>query len=96
MFVFILTYKKPLAEVERYLEDHRLFLYKFYKQGKLIASGPRDPRVGGVIVCNAATEDEAKDIIKQDPFYKEDIADYNIVWFHATKYSIPNFEAGLE
>ncbi|MDE6266080.1 MAG: YciI family protein [Muribaculaceae bacterium] len=96
MFIFKLTYKKPLAEVERFLAAHREFLDRFYQAGKLVVSGPREPRVGGVILCNAATEAEAREIIAQDPFFVEEIADYEVTQFHATKHCVDNFLNGLE
>ncbi|MBD5234039.1 MAG: GTP cyclohydrolase [Bacteroidales bacterium] len=96
MFIFKLTYKKPLEDVEKYLGAHREYLDKFYQAGNFIASGPREPRVGGVILCNAKSIENAKEIIAQDPFYIYEIADYEITWFHATKHNSENFNAALE
>lgn len=96
MFIFKLTYKKPLSEVERHLQAHRDYLDRFYQAGMFIASGPQAPRVGGIILCNAKSNDEAQSIIAQDPFYEEEIADYEIIHFHATKHKVDNFISGLE
>ena len=96
MFIFKLTYKKPLKYVELHLAAHRKYLDRFYEAGKLIASGPREPRVGGVILCNVRTVDEAQNLISQDPFFKEGIADYEITQFHVTKHNVPNFENSFE
>lgn len=74
MFIFKLTYKKALSEVEAHLAAHREFLDEYYKSGRLVASGPCEPRTGGVILCNAASVDEAREIISHDPFSKHDIA----------------------
>ncbi|MDE6094920.1 MAG: YciI family protein, partial [Muribaculaceae bacterium] len=40
MFIAILTYKKPLEEVDRFLQAHRDFLAEHYAAGDFIASGP--------------------------------------------------------
>lgn len=96
MFIFKLTYKKPLEDVEKHLIAHREFLDKFYQAGYFIASGPRDPRVGGIILCNASSTEEAKNIVAQDPFLINEIADYEITLFHATKHNSANFERALE
>ena len=96
MFIFKLTYQKPLSEVEKFLEAHRAYLDKFYSQGKFIASGPREPRVGGIILCNVNSLEEAQKIISQDPFFEEKIAEYDITHFHATKHNVTNFQNSLE
>lgn len=86
MFVILLSYKTPMSEVDKYLYAHREFLDYYYKQGILIASGPMKPRTGGVIL--AATNDKAalEAIIKQDPFYLAEIADYQLIEFTPIKH----------
>ena len=64
--------------MELHLAAHRAYLDKFYNAGSLVASGPREPITGVVILCNVRTLEEARNIISQDPFFKEDIADYEI------------------
>lgn len=86
MFVAILTYKKPLEEVDRLLQAHRDFLDVHYKAGNLITSGPRTPRVGGVIMLKAENRAAVDSILSQDPFYINKIADYQIVEFTPTKF----------
>ena len=54
MFIAILTYKKPLEEVDRFLQAHRDFLAEHYAAGDFIASGPQTPRVGGVIMISGS------------------------------------------
>ena len=46
MFIAILTYKKPLGEVDRFLAAHRDYLAEYYAACDFIASGPQTPRVG--------------------------------------------------
>lgn len=49
MFIAVLTYKKPLNEVDKYLQAHRDYLAEHYAAGDFIASGLQNPRIGGVI-----------------------------------------------
>lgn len=84
MFVAILTYKKPLSEVDKYLQAHRDYLAEHYAAGDLITSGPRVPRVGGVIMIKATDLKSVKAILSQDPFNINGIADYQIVEFTPT------------
>ena len=87
MFIAILTYKKPLADVDKYLAAHRDFLDAHYAAGDLIASGPRKARVGGVIMLTSQSLEDAEDILCQDPFRVNDIADYQLVEFTPTKFA---------
>ena len=84
MFIAILTYKKPLEEVDRYLQAHRDYLAEHYAAGDFIMSGPQTPRVGGVIVMRAENRSVVDTIIAQDPFKTNGIADYQIVEFTPT------------
>ena len=86
MFIAILTYKKPLREVDRFLQAHREYLAKHYAAGDFIASGPQTPRVGGVIMIKANDRTAVEAIIAQDPFNINGIADYQIVEFSPTMF----------
>ena len=48
MFLIIVDYKKPLEEVERYLAEHWAFLDRYFAQGKLLCTGPQNPRTGSL------------------------------------------------
>ena len=87
MFIFSLTYVKPLSEVERFLPAHIQFLDEHYKKNLFMCSGRKIPRTGGVILCNCADIVEARSIMEKDPFYKEGIAQYDIIEFVPSKSS---------
>ena len=84
MFIVILTYKKSLEEVDRYLQAHRDYLSEHYAAGDFIMSGPQTLRVGGVIVMRAENRSVVDTIIARDPFKVNAIADYQIVEFTPT------------
>ncbi len=86
MFIAILTYKKPLNEVDRFLAAHREYLAKHYAAGDFIVSGPQTPRVGGVIMIKVNDRAAVEAIIAQDPFNINGIADYQIVEFTPTMF----------
>lgn len=86
MFLIELTYKKRLEDVDRCLEAHAEFLDKKYSEGSLICSGRKNPRDGGIILANVATREAVDAMISQDPFNKEQIADYRIIEFTPTKF----------
>lgn len=86
MFILILKYVKPLTEVDLALKEHINYLEKYYALEKFICSGRQNPRIGGVILCIAKDIDEVKTIIKDDPFYTNKLAEYEIIEFSPTKY----------
>ena len=92
MFILNLTYIKDINEVEQHLPNHVSFLEKYYKTGKFICSGRKNPRTGGIILCNAENINEINTIIAEDPFYKEKVASYEIIEFLPTKYAA-NFQS---
>ena len=86
MFIAILTYKKPLSEVDKFLAAHRGYLAEHYAAGNFITSGPQTPRIGGVIMIKADNRAAVDSIIAQDPFNINEIADYQIVEFTPTMF----------
>jgi len=78
-------YTKPLEVIDSLLTEHRKFLDQFYKKSKFICSGPQNPRVGGVIVANVEGVNEAREIMKGDPFYINDAAEYQFIEFSPVK-----------
>ena len=94
MFIVRLTYKKPLAEVERHLAAHREYLDRHYADGTFLCSGPQNPRSGGIILCRAADRAAVEALTCDDPFRIHGVADYESVEFSPTKH-LPGFEAFL-
>lgn len=84
MFLILLTYTKPLAEVDRFVAEHRAFLERHYASGQFLLSGRKEPRTGGVILATAGQRSEIEDIVRRDPFHREGIAEYEIVEFVPT------------
>lgn len=95
MFIAILTYKKPLDEVDKYLQVHREYLAKHYAAGDFIAFGPQTPRVGGVIMMKANSREAVKAIIAEDPFHINGIADYQVVEFTPTMFCDEQLKSNL-
>ena len=96
MFIAILTYKKPIEKVDRFLQAHRDYLAEHYAAGDFIASGPQTPRIGGVIMIKADNREAVDSIIVQDPFNINGIADYQIVEFTPTMFLNDNLKNILE
>jgi uncharacterized protein YciI len=81
MVIILGKYTKPLEVIDALISEHRKFLDEFYKKSKFICSGPQDPRVGGVIVANVGSVDEARQIMESDPFHVNGAAEYQFIKF---------------
>jgi len=87
MYVVLLSYKKPMEDIERLTVPHRAFLDTLYANEVLLISGPQVPRTGGVLVARGGrSKDELMEILKGDLFYTEGIADYTILEFTPVKH----------
>lgn len=95
MYIVNLTYLKPLSDVELHREGHKVFLDANYKRGFFLASGPKIPRDGGVILVRGTIERDALEkLITEDPFYQHEIADYQITEFNPVNHQ-PTLEGLL-
>ena len=85
MFLVLLTYKKSIEDIEKALAGHVAFLDNCYQNKKIIFSGRQNPRTGGVILVNANDKEEVVNLMQQDPFKQNGLADYQIIEFTPTK-----------
>lgn len=81
MFVIILTYTQPLSVVDQFVSEHRAFLERHYATGQFVLSGRQEPRTGGVILATGSNRDDIERILQEDPFHRENVAEYDIIAF---------------
>lgn len=86
LYIVVVTYLKPIEEVDRLLVAHRKFLSIHYASGQFIASGPQNPRTGGVIISKGASREEVVKLLKEDPFNLNGIARYEVIEFDPVLY----------
>ncbi len=87
MFVVVIKYKKPLERVDAVLAEHRAYLDEGYRNHYFIASGPCNPRTGGIILSQLKNREQLDEIIKHDPFYTQHIADFEVIEFNPVKFA---------
>lgn len=92
MFVVILTYTKPLEQVDVHLEAHRAWLKSQYEAGVFIASGRQAPPVGGVILARGGDRQALQEILVQDPFNANGVASYQVIQF-TPSLAAPDYES---
>ena len=94
MFVLLLTYVKPLPEVDRLMRRHVAWLDEQYAAGIFVVSGRRIPRTGGVILARGDDREEMEALAATDPFVSEGVATCEVVQFRASQ-SAPGIAALL-
>ena len=82
--LMIVRYRRPIEEIEAVTEAHRAYLRTLQAQGILLASGPMDPRNGGVVLFRVQDANPLADldaIRDGDPFFQQGLATYEpLVW----------------
>ena len=86
-YVLILSYIRPIAEVEAVLDAHSHYIESGYQRGTFLLSGRKVPWTGGVIFARAASLDDLQSIIAEDPFLTAKVATYDIIEFNPTRAS---------
>jgi uncharacterized protein YciI len=81
MFIVLLTYQKPLAEIDRLMSRHVAWLKGHYASGLFIASGRRVPRSGGVILARSGDAEALRTAMAMDPFIAHGAATFEIIEF---------------
>jgi len=87
MFVVIVHYIKALTEIEPLIQVHREFLAHGYELGILLCSGPQVPRHGGIILAKAPDRETLMNFLRQDPFYRAKVAEYQVLEFTPTQWA---------
>ncbi|MFE9708053.1 uncharacterized protein YciI [Streptomyces sp. BK208] len=85
MFVLELSHTAPLEAVDAVLADHVAWLDGLYEQGVFLASGPKEPRDGGVILAVAEDRARIEEITAGDPFVRAGVCAYRVTEFAASK-----------
>jgi uncharacterized protein YciI len=79
--VGIIRYRRPLEDVIVHQDAHRAYLRDLKSKGIVIASGPMNPRSGGLLLLRVADDDlEALDAVRDnDPFVQNGVAQYELI-----------------
>jgi uncharacterized protein YciI len=81
--VVLLTYVKPLDEVDALMADHVAWLDRGFAEGAFVVAGRRNPRTGGVIMMRGDAASVAE-IAATDPFVTGGVATVEVVAFNAS------------
>ena len=73
-----LNYRFPLERMLQTVDRHRAYLRELHGKGKLVASGPFEPRTGGGLLLRTESEEELQALLAGDPFQQEGLVDTTI------------------
>lgn len=76
IFSIVLTYTRPIEEVQRHLDSHKAWLAAQLKQGRVICAGPLAAGGGGLILGACADAAELHAMMAQDAFISQGVASY--------------------
>ena len=79
IYVAILTYIRPLEEIDAHVEAHIAWLRQHYAAGTFLLSGRRVPRTGGVILTRGESLEAVEALLKTDPFHIHGLATVEII-----------------
>ncbi len=84
-FIIELTYTVSFDELQAALPEHRTFLNAGYELGRVLVSGPQEPKTGGIIVARAPGLDDLKAYFAEDPLQKKGLAVYRFIEFNPVR-----------
>ena len=89
MYAIILDYTASLDQIDQHLDEHIVWLDRHYAEGTFLASGPREPRTGGIILTIDMPLDQVRALADSDPFARHDLATHTLIRFHPSKLADP-------
>jgi uncharacterized protein YciI len=76
VYLMISKYLALLERLDEARPDHARYLDGLEKAGYVVSAGRQDPPVGGVIIFDVDTADEARALIADDPYVQRGLAEY--------------------
>lgn len=83
MYVVLVQYKAPDADVDIALPDHSEWISRHYDAGDFIAAGRRASHGGGVIIARAMPRGRLDAILATDPFTLRKLVRHEVIEFRA-------------
>jgi uncharacterized protein YciI len=82
LYAFVaLKYLAPMERIQQTVERHRSYLRELNAQGKMVCSGPFQPRTGGALLLRVNDPSEIGPLLAKDPYHIEQLVEDTIyVW----------------
>jgi uncharacterized protein YciI len=89
MFIAVTSYASPLPPDDPDLPAHWAHLDDCYRRQLLVASGPQEPRTGGLLVIRGTDRVAAEALMDRDPLVVSGRVTYRLIPFRATRAADP-------
>ncbi len=86
MYILFINPTKSPEELAPVFPAHSEFLNSYVKAGKFILTGGLTARPAGVVLANVNSEEELKALLAEDPFVREQVAEYEVIEFKPSRY----------
>ena len=86
MYILYINFTKSLQDAQPVFPAHLEFIDAHIKTGEFLLSGGLAGKPAGVVLANIGNEDELKALIAEDPFVREQVADYEVIEFKPSRY----------
>ncbi|ATZ12454.1 YciI family protein [Erwinia amylovora] len=83
MYLVLLSYTRPMDEVDRLQEPHIEWINRYFASGEFISAGRKDPRTGGMIMVKEMDRARLDAILAEDPF--QAVARYEVTKVNITR-----------
>ncbi|WP_228001759.1 YciI family protein [Nocardia australiensis] len=85
MFIALTTYTSPLPPEDPELPAHWEHVEECYRQQMLVASGPQEPRTGGLMVIRGTDRAAAQALMDRDPLVSSGRVTYRLIAFTVSR-----------
>lgn len=91
MYLLNVSYTKPLEEVTAHFPTHAAWVKQYIDAGIFIFAGPKKSKLGGVIGVKSIDKNKLMDLISEDSYVKNDVAEYQVIDLDC-KHALPELE----
>jgi len=78
LYIVLLTYMRPIEEVNAHLDTHRDWLIEYSKKGNIVVAGPLEDRKGGALLACCKDRAELDSMLATDSFHIHRLVDYEV------------------
>lgn len=93
MYLMISTYLAPADEVDQARPAHLAFVDELERAGVLVAAGRQVPPVGGILLLDVDTEARAHELLTDDPYVRQGLAEYTATGWQPTRGSLADWKS---